>query len=72
MAHDPIKGDAAESYASRDNIGVPDTVPSSAELTDVETAAATRAQERSKSGPAHTGTTTPDAADYNAVASNRG
>lgn len=69
-------GDAAIVYGKRNNITVPgadqtDPVVDSAQSTSVEAAAAAREGEREASNAAQPSKFAPDAADYNAVGSER-
>jgi hypothetical protein len=73
------RGDAAESYATRDNIGVPGAFASDDALTSgstgapgVDEAAATRATERAVHNSVQGSGFAPDEADYSSQASERG
>jgi hypothetical protein len=66
------RGDAAETYAKRDNIGVPGASSDDTALTTVETNAAARETDRHVHNAVQGSGFAPDAADYEATGSGRG
>lgn len=66
------RGDAAESYAKRDNIGVPGATSTDTGLATVDANAATRATDRTITPKSPSGTFQPDTADYSSDGSGRG